>query len=81
MYGRYGFEVKVHSVQQLVYLCDWVNTLIIIIIIVNDIIIIKYVRIIKNIFKNERVCRNIIEYISKPKRHRLWQQNEVPLST
>ena len=36
-------------------------------------------RIIKNIFKNERVCRDIYQNRKSTGTRWLWQQNEIPL--
>ena len=38
-----------------------------------------YIRIIKNILKNERVCRDIYQNRKSTGTRWLWQQNEIPL--
>ena len=48
----------------------------------DNIIIVQcklYIRIIKNILKNERVCRDIYQNRKSTGTRWLWQQNEIPL--
>ena len=42
-------------------------------------IYILYTRLIKNILKNERVCRDICENRKSTGTRWLWKQNEIPL--
>ena len=42
-------------------------------------VMVIYTRIIKNILKNERVCRDIYQNRKSTGTRWLWQQNEIPL--
>ena len=46
---------------------------------INYIYVHTYTRIIKNILKNERVCRDIYQNRKSTGTRWLWQQNEIPL--